>query len=265
MTQPPPSGDPGNPWQTPPAALPPQPAPAAPVPATEAPPQFAAPPSLDAPPQFAAAPPQPEAPQQTWAPPGWPAPGTVPMSAPPLSAPPLSAPPYSAPPMSAPPGYPYPAFGPPLPPPRRRRGLWITLIIVAVLLVLGGGGGTAAYLLTRNPDGKGQATPQDAVDKFLQAVYVDQSPTKAAPFVCKAARDAQKLTAKVDEIKHQGQQYDNPKYAWVFVNTDHPTTSQAVVSTKITLTTDDVQSATETLKVTTIRSDGWFVCDIASA
>jgi flagellar basal body-associated protein FliL len=166
--------------------------------------------------------------------------------------------------MSAPPGYPYPAFGPPLPPPRR-RGLWITLIVLAVLLVLGGGGGVAAYLATRNPDGKGQATPQDAVDRFLQAVYVDQSSTKAAPLVCKAARDPKKLSAKVDEIKHQSQQYDNPKYAWSYVRTDSPTKTQAVVSTKITLTTDDVQTATETIKVTTIRSDGWFVCDVAPA
>jgi hypothetical protein len=163
--------------------------------------------------------------------------------------------------MSAPPGYP-PFYAPP--PPKKRRGLLIALIVVAVLIMLGGGGATATYFLTRNPDGKGQATAQGAVDNLLQAMYLDQNPTKAATLVCKAVRDPKKIGAKIDEIKRQGQQYDNPKYTWTSLTTEHSTPTQAVISTTVTLTTDDVQSATQKLRFTAIKSDGWFVCDVTA-
>jgi flagellar basal body-associated protein FliL len=174
----------------------------------------------------------------------------------------------AGPPMSAPPGYPPGAYPPPFfptPQPRKRRGLLITMIILVIFVLLAAGGGTTAYLLTRNQDGKGQPTAQSAVESFLEAVYVDQNATKAAALVCKAARDPKKIAAKIDQIKHDGQQYDNPRYTWSNLTTKTSTNTRAVISAKITLTTDDVQSATQTLTFPTIRSTGWFVCDVGSA
>ena len=234
MTQPPPYGDSGNPWQTPPNSPLPQSAPP-----QSAPPQ-SAPPATVPPPEYA--PPD-------WTPPGWSTPA------------------------SAPPGYPPPVFGPPtapggfppyFPPPKKRRWLLVTSIVVVLVVLLGGGGVTAAYFLTRNQDGIGQNTPQAAVENFLQAVYVDQNPTKAAPLVCKAARDPKKLAAKINEIKRQDDQYDSPRYTWDSPTTLHGTTKQATLSARIILTTGDVQSSSQTLTFTVIRSTGWFVCDVST-
>jgi hypothetical protein len=158
---------------------------------------------------------------------------------------------------------PYPPYRP-TPEPRRRPGLMITSIVL-VLLVLGGGGGAAAYFLARAEDGTGKATPQAAVEDFLRAVYLDQSPTRAAALVCKAARDPGKLTAKIDEIKKQNQAYDTPKYSWAALTTEQSGQDRAVLSTTVTLATVNVQRATQKLKFTAIKSTGWFVCDVRQA
>ncbi len=284
MSQPPSyGGHSGNPWQAPPAAVP-EPAPV-PEPAAQAwtspgvagpasaPPAYP-PPALEPPapaygPQPGYGPPPPgygpapmSAPPMS-APPGY---GPAPMSAPPMSAPPLSGPPMNVPPPAWPGGPPmwgpgYPDYGPVEPPRRKRRGVLITVLVVVFVLLLGGGG-AAAYLLTRPPAEKGDTSATGAAEELLQDIYVDQNPTKAAKVVCKAARDPKKIAAKIDEVKKQGQDYDNPRYTWT-MTTLSSTPTQVVVSAKVKLTTDDVQTATETLKLTVVNSNGWFVCDVA--
>ncbi len=241
MTAPPP-GYPGNPWQSPPGGEypPPQPAP---------PPPVYQPPTgpVHQPPTG----------------PVYQAPGYPPASAPPYSG---SAPPYpgSAPPYpgSAPPAAFPPYFGPPQPPPPRRRGLLITILVLVAVVVLGGGGLGIFYLFNRASDGIGKSSPTAAAESFLQAVYVDQDATKAAPLVCAAARDKKKLAVKVDQIKQQDQQYDSPKYSWTPLKTESSAGAHAVVSTTVTLLTANVQKATQKLRLTVIRSNGWFVCDV---
>jgi flagellar basal body-associated protein FliL len=275
MTQPPP-GYPGNPWQSPPGgeypptqpASPPQPVYQPPPGPVYQPPGYppAAPPE-SAPPYPGSAPPYPASVPPTEQPTsGYPQPGYPPPypgapqypSAPPY---PGSAPPY---PGSAPPaGFP-PYFGPPAPP-RRRRGLLITVIVLVAVVVLGGGGFGIFYLFNRNSDGVGKSSPTAAAESFLQAIYVDQDATKAAPLVCSAARDKKKLAAKIDQIKQQNQQYESPKYTWSAFKTETSAGDHAVVSTTVTLLTANVQKATQKLRLTVIKSNGWFVCDVQQA
>jgi flagellar basal body-associated protein FliL len=172
--------------------------------------------------------------------------------------PPGSAPPY---PGSAPPDQ-YPPYGwpPPAPAPRRRGGL-IAVIVVAIVVVLGGGAGLTAYLLNRNSDGTGKSSASAAAEGFLEAVYNDQDAGKVAPFVCSAARDSKKISTKINEIKQQGQQYEKPKYTFS-LSTDRATNTQATITATVTLTTDNEQKATQKLRLTVIKSTGWFVCEV---
>jgi hypothetical protein len=163
-------------------------------------------------------------------------------------------------PGSAPPGTFPPYYGPPQP--RRNRGVLIAVIVLVALVVLGGGGLAIALVLNRNSDGTGKTSPTAAAQSFLEAVYLDQDAKKAAPLVCSAARDSKKLDAKINQIKQQDKQYEGPKYAWSALTTESSTSDRAVISTTVTLTTANVQKSSQKLKITVIKSNGWFVCDI---
>jgi flagellar basal body-associated protein FliL len=165
-------------------------------------------------------------------------------------------------------GYPPPQPGPygepdyePFDPPQSRRGLLIAIIALALVVVLGGGG-VAAYLLTRDT-GKGQASPTAAVNGFLTAVYTNQDVTEAARYVCSPARDKAKLSTKINEIKAQNAKYESPTYKWAAPKTEQTRTDEAILSVTITLRTANEQKATETVRIVTTRSNGWWVCDIS--
>jgi hypothetical protein len=136
------------------------------------------------------------------------------------------------------------------------------VIALVVVVVLAAGGLGVAYLLHRGSDGIGRTSPTAAAQDFLQAVYVDQDPAKVAPLVCAAARDTKKITAKINEIKQQDEQYDGPKYSWTPPITQSSTKDHAVVTTTVTLLTTNVQKSTQQLNLTVIKSNGWFVCDV---
>ncbi|OLB79096.1 MAG: hypothetical protein AUI14_11425 [Actinobacteria bacterium 13_2_20CM_2_71_6] len=139
----------------------------------------------------------------------------------------------------------------------------ITVISLVVLVVLGGGGLTVFYVMTRNPDGVGKSSPSAAAESFLAAVYQTQDSTKVSPLVCAAARDSKKLKAKIEEIKQQDKQYEGPTYAWTSPKTEQSSKDRAVLSTTVTLTTANEQTATQKLQlITTHSSGGWFVCDV---
>jgi flagellar basal body-associated protein FliL len=168
------------------------------------------------------------------------------------------------------PGYPepYPGFAPgypPAAPPKKKRGLMITLILVAAL-VLCGGGGTAAYFVLNNLDGKGQATPTDAVTGFLKAVYEEKDVDKASTFVCKDARDKGKLTRKINELKEYEAKYNkSPKFSWPAPKIESQNQNTAVLTVKIQFSTSDDRVAESKLKIVTINKSGWWVCDIKEA
>jgi hypothetical protein len=136
------------------------------------------------------------------------------------------------------------------------------LIIAAVLvIVVLGGAGTATYLLTRNHD-KGQASPDAAVTGFLTAVYIDRNVTEAARYVCPTARDKGKLTSKINQIRDQNARYQSPVYSWSSLKTEQTRTNQAVLTTTVSLWTGEEQKATQALRVTATRANGWWVCEV---
>jgi hypothetical protein len=135
-------------------------------------------------------------------------------------------------------------------------------VAVAVVLVCGGAG-TGIYLATQNNSGgKGQASAVEAVQGFLTAVYQDMDATKAATFVCKTSRDKAKLTKKINEIQQQNATYDTPKYAWTPPATDETKTNEAVLSSTLTLTTANEQTAIQKLRFVATKNNGWWVCEV---
>ncbi|MEU3453108.1 hypothetical protein ABZ671_05835 [Micromonospora sp. NPDC006766] len=149
------------------------------------------------------------------------------------------------------------------PAPQQRRGLLITLIVLAAAILLCGGGGTAAFFALRNAeDGEGAKEPTVAVEGFLTAVYRDQDASKAATFVCSAARDDKKIAAKVTEVRQYAGQYRNPRFRWSTPTVDNQTDDRATVTTEVTMTTADEKVASQELRFTMVRKTGWWVCEV---
>ncbi|MFI5837183.1 hypothetical protein ACIA5A_26270 [Micromonospora sp. NPDC051300] len=173
-------------------------------------------------------------------------------------------------PASAGPGQPPLTGTPPGPTPhpsgapqRKRPTLLIASIVLAAAVLLCGGGGTAAFLALRNgEEGRGAKEPQVAVDGFVKAVYQDRDAEKAATFVCSAARDEEKIAAKVTEVQKYAAQYQNPRFRWTNPTVDNQTGDRATVSTRVTMTTADEKVADQELRFTVVRKTGWWVCEV---
>ncbi|MGS2612989.1 Rv0361 family membrane protein [Micromonospora sp. LZ34] len=158
-------------------------------------------------------------------------------------------------------GYP-PYQGPAAP--KKKRGLLIASIALAVVLLLCAGGGVAAFFTLRNAEtGAGAKEPAVAVDEFLTAVYKDRDAAKAATLVCSAARDDDRIAAKVAEVEKYVGTYQNPRFRWTKPKVDNQTGDRATVSTKVTMTTADEKVADQELRFTVVRKTGWWVCEVA--
>jgi flagellar basal body-associated protein FliL len=289
MTQPPgypaqpgdPYGAPGQPPQAPPPQAPPPSAPdRAPAP-DQAPQPGQAWPTYGQP-----EPPTAPMPGNPYAAPGQPYPGPVsgqpypgpvsgqpypgPVSgqpyAPGQAYPPVSGQPYAPPgqPPYAPGGYPG-APGYVAPPPKRKRGLMITMIVLGLALVLCGGGGAAAYFVLKGSTGPGQATPVDAVNGFLKAVYKDKDVTAATKLICSAARDKISMTKRIDEIRRYDAALKGPVYTWPTPTVEKQDKSSATVLVPVKVTTDDDKTAESKLTFLTTNDNGWWVCEINTA
>ncbi|BCJ53599.1 hypothetical protein Asp14428_50740 [Actinoplanes sp. NBRC 14428] len=148
------------------------------------------------------------------------------------------------------------------PPRRRRTGLWVALALVVTLLLFGGGT-VSALLLLRNADsGKGSPDPATAVDRFLTAVYTQQDATAAGDYVCREARDEDKIKTRVDQIKGYANEYQAPSFRWSEPAVSGQDDEKATVAVDLTMTTDDEKSADQQLTFTVIRKTGWLVCDV---
>jgi flagellar basal body-associated protein FliL len=212
-------------------------------------------------------PPAPQPPPAWGAPPptsgaGFPPNAPYPTSGGPTSGGPTSGGPTSGQPYPAP-GYPGDAtFSAAAPPPRRRRGLLITSIVLAVVVLLCGGGGTAAYFLVKSVEGRGQATPEQAVDGFLTAVFKDKDVDKATTYVCSAARDKSSLTRKINELKSYQQKYKSADFSWPSPTVDKQTKNSATLTVPVKFSTNDDRVAEKKLRFTAVNESGWWVCEV---
>jgi hypothetical protein len=160
------------------------------------------------------------------------------------------------------PNQPDPIWAGQQPPKRRRRGaMWVSIALAATLLLCGGGA-TSAYFLLRDADQTGAPDPATAVDRFLTAVYSEQDPTAANELVCREARNEQKLTSRVADIKAYSQGYQNPVYRWDTPAVSDNEKDRAKVAVHVTMSTSDEKSAEQDLQFTVIRKTGWLVCDV---
>ncbi|MDG4794403.1 hypothetical protein [Micromonospora sp. WMMD1082] len=162
-----------------------------------------------------------------------------------------------------PPASGYPPHQAPAGPPRKRGALVASIALVVVLLLCAGGG-VAAFLALRNTEsGEGAQDPSVAVDDFLTAVYQERDAAKAAKLVCTAARDRDKIRAKVAEVEKYVSTYQNPRFRWDTPTVDNETGDRATVTTTVTVTTADEKIADQDLRFTVIRKTGWWVCEVA--
>jgi hypothetical protein len=147
---------------------------------------------------------------------------------------------------------------------QRRTGLWISLALVLTLLIFGGGT-VSAYLLFRDADsGKGAPDPATAVNRFMTAVYTQQDATAAGDFVCREARDGQKLRERVNQIRGYADEYEAPSFRWSDPAVSGLTEQQATVAVQLTMATGDERAAQQQLTFTVVRKTGWLVCDVSS-
>jgi hypothetical protein len=143
----------------------------------------------------------------------------------------------------------------------RQRGALIAVAALTVALLLCAGGGVGAYLWLRDTDGQGAADPVAAVEDFLQTVYVDKDPARAAALVCAEARDEPALAEKIREIDAYTGTLARPLFRWQVDLVDE-TEQVAAVAVTITMTTRDEKVASQRLSVTVLHKTGWWVCDV---
>jgi flagellar basal body-associated protein FliL len=172
--------------------------------------------------------------------------------------------PYPDPAHVPPPGSPSAPVWPVTTPPKSRRGaLWVSLALVLALLLCGGGG-VSAYLLLRNAEGSdGAPDPASAVTRFLTAVYTERNATAAASTVCREARDQEKITAKVNEVKGYSTTYRGPRFAWTNPTVADQQKERALVRVKLTMTTEDEKASEQQLTFTAVKKTGWWVCEVS--
>ncbi|NLU80308.1 hypothetical protein HCA58_18365 [Micromonospora sp. HNM0581] len=146
----------------------------------------------------------------------------------------------------------------------RRRGPLLASLTLVVVLLLCAGGGVAAFLTLRDTEsGEGAPDPSVAVDDFLTAIYQERDAVRASGLVCTAARDPEKIRAKVAEVEEYVSTYRSPRFRWDTPTVDNETGDRATVTTTVTVTTADEKIADQDLRFTVIRKTGWWVCDVA--
>jgi hypothetical protein len=147
-------------------------------------------------------------------------------------------------------------------PKRSRGGLIAALVLVVVLIMCGGIAGTAIYVSNRQY-GVGAPTPADAVNAYLTGVYLHQEADEAQAALCQQADPILLAKRKVNEARAETERYDSV-YSWSTPRITSTTDSSATIATRLTaqgvhrLTTAD-------LTLTTIESDGWWVCGVKSS
>lgn len=187
----------------------------------------------------------------------------------------MTQPPYGdqsqpLPPLGQPqPGWPTPpvaAGWPPAVPPaaKKRRGLLITMIVLGLALLLCGGGGTAAWFLLRKADGTGAQSPSVAVNDFLVAVYSEGDVARASRLVCRESRRRADIQKKVDQLRRYERDHKSPRFSWSDPTVSDEQADRAQVAVTVKITTEDEQTAEESLHFTVVKRSGWFVCEVKS-
>jgi hypothetical protein len=145
------------------------------------------------------------------------------------------------------------------PKPRRRPSLVLGLVIALVLVIAGGA--TAAFVLIGPASSRGSASPQQAVDGFLDGIYAKHSAKDAGRFVCERARNDQELDQIVFGVKTFEQEFLSARTTWSYPEI-RPAARQATASVTLTMTTANEQVAEKQITLLLVDDRGWWVCDV---
>jgi hypothetical protein len=148
------------------------------------------------------------------------------------------------------------------PPKKKSKALLITSIVLGVVLLLCAAGGVGAFFLLNNSEGTGATTAKDAAHDFLTAIYKEHDGTAAEKLVCNEARDREAIKAKIKEIEDQKAALKGPSITWDTPKIENETAERADTTVTIRLTTTDEKLSEQTLKLTLVKHDGWFVCEV---
>ena len=146
------------------------------------------------------------------------------------------------------------------PPSRRRRPPLILGLIIALVVVLAGGA-TAAFVLIGPSSSRGSATPGEAVEGFLDAIYGKHSAKDAARFVCEQARNDAELDQIVFAVKTFEQEFTSPRTTWAY-SAIRPDGRQATATVTLTMSTANEQVSERRLTLLLVDDRGWWVCDV---
>jgi hypothetical protein len=144
-------------------------------------------------------------------------------------------------------------------PPRPRRRV-LSLVLIAVVLLLLGGGVAGAWLLI-GPGVRGTATPEGAIDGFLEGIYETHDARAAARHVCERARDDDELDQIVFQVKQHEQAYTAARTTWSYP----PVQSngrQATAEVTLIMTTANEQVSSRVVTLLLVNDRGWWVCDV---
>jgi hypothetical protein len=145
------------------------------------------------------------------------------------------------------------------PPRPRRRRLGIVLVVI-LLAIFAGGIATTVVLL--GPSGsRGTATPEQAVDGFLTAIYGTHDARAAARHVCPRARDDAELEQIVFRVKQSDEAYTAARTTWSYPAIQ-PSGQQATADVTLTMTTLNEQVSSRTITLLLVDDRGWWVCDV---
>jgi hypothetical protein len=144
------------------------------------------------------------------------------------------------------------------PPRPRRRVLGIALVAGALVIF----GGIAAIIALVGPGGpRGTATPDQAVEGFLTAIYVSHDASAAGRHVCARARDNAELEQIVFQVRQNEQTYTAAQTSWTYPPI-RPSGRQASAEVTLTMTTLNEQVSSRAVTLLLVEDRGWWVCDV---
>ncbi|MFY1674692.1 hypothetical protein ACN27G_32935 [Plantactinospora sp. WMMB334] len=139
----------------------------------------------------------------------------------------------------------------------------VASIVLGVTLLLCLVGGISGFLVLRSAErGQGATDPASAVQDFLTAVYTERDADRATRLVCSAARDDEQISAKVREVAEAAERYGTVRYRWARPTLDEQTPERVLVSTTLTMTTEDERMVDQQLTFVVVEETGWWVCDV---
>jgi hypothetical protein len=134
------------------------------------------------------------------------------------------------------------------------------VVAFAVALLLCLGGGTTASLLTVHLQERGRSTPQEAVNGFLQAVYVDLDAEAADAFVCQEHRGDGSVDRRVQELRDARNSAPDATFTWTEPQVRSRHGHEVTVATTVSMVVDGQTRRTRKLRFDLVSPAGWFVC-----